>query len=431
MDEATARWLVSPDAAEALGLAGAEPDPASLAAAERLRRIVAPDRAAAVLAQAGLRRRARTKFGAAADGLFFTADGLEQATRPAVAAWRAARFVAAGVTRVADFGCGLGTDARAFADAGMDVVAVEADPVTAVLAAANLGSRASVVAGDAVAAWPGLAGEVDGVFCDPARRTARGRSWRIEDFTPSWAFVAGLLDGSRPACVKLGPGVPDALLPDQVAAVWVSERGDLVEASLWAGGPWAAGERSAVVLPSGARIIASRGRTLLEPVARVQPGMVLYEPDPAVIRAGAVPELARRLGAAPVSSGIAYLVGPGPMADQGPPGPANRTSPDPAGADQPPAPAAKEGGQVAEPAGPTSPFATAFEILEVLDAGERALRRWVRDNQVGTLEIKKRGIEVDPAELRRRLRPSGPNAATLVLTPTRTGAKALVVRRRG
>lgn len=86
---------------------------------------------------------------------------------------------------------------------------------------------------------------------------------------------------------------------------------------------------------------------------------------------------------------------------------------------------------MAEPAGPTSPFATAFEILEVLDAGERALRRWVRDNQVGTLEIKKRGIEVDPAELRRRLRPSGPNAATLVLTPTRTGAKALVVRRRG
>ena len=37
----------------------------------------------------------------------------------------------------------------------------------------------------------------------------------------------------------------------------------------------------------------------------------------------------------------------------------------------------------------TSPFATCFEVLDVLDAGEKSLRAWVRDHQVGTLEIKK------------------------------------------
>ena len=400
MDEATARWLVSDEAAEPLRSAAAEPAPGSLGAAQRLRRVVAPERAAAVLAQAALRRRARTKFGVAAEGLFFTGDGLEQATRPVVAAWRAARLVAAGVTQVADLGCGLGTDALAFAEAGLGVVAVEADPVTAVLAEANLGSRARVLTGDAVALWPGLAGEVDGVFCDPARRTSRGRTWRIEDFTPPWAFVAALLDGSCPACVKLGPGVPDALLPDGAATCWVSDHGDLVEASVWAGGPWPPGERTAVLLPSGATLPGAHGRVLDEPAGPLVPGMVLYEPDPAVIRAGAVHELARRLGAAPISSGIAYLVAPGAPDDR-------------------------------QPLGPPSPFATTFDIVEVLDAGEKHLRRWVRDNRIGTLEIKKRGIEVDPAELRRRLRPSGPNVATLVLTPTRTGAKALVVRRLG
>jgi hypothetical protein len=53
----------------------------------------------------------------------------------------------------------------------------------------------------------------------------------------------------------------------------------------------------------------------------------------------------------------------------------------------------------------------------------------VRQNRIGTLEIKKRGLDVDPAALRRRLSPKGPRSATLVLTPTPDGAAALVVRR--
>ncbi len=76
-----------------------------------------------------------------------------------------------------------------------------------------------------------------------------------------------------------------------------------------------------------------------------------------------------------------------------------------------------------------TPFATAFEVLQVLDAGERTLKGWVREQRVGTLEIKKRGVDIDPAALRRRLKPAGPNSATLVLTPTPDGARALVVRR--
>src|SRR6185437_7097770 len=48
--------------------------------------------AAVALTQAQLRRRARTKFGAAADRMWFTPDGLEQATRAEVADHRASRF---------------------------------------------------------------------------------------------------------------------------------------------------------------------------------------------------------------------------------------------------------------------------------------------------------------------------------------------------
>ena len=67
-------------------------------------------------------------------------------------------------------------------------------------------------------------------------------------------------------------------------------------------------------------------------------------------------------------------------------------------------------------------------MLVELDARPAALRAWVRANRIGVLEIKKRALDVDPAALRRRLRPSGPNRATLILSPTIRGARAFVVR---
>jgi hypothetical protein len=410
MDTSTAHWLVSEDGRAALERASSWSDPSSMAAAQGMRRTCTAEQAAAALSQASLRRRAAAKFGEAAASLFFTPDALEQATRPAVAAWRAVRFAAAGVQAIWDLGCGIGADALAFRDAGITVVAVERDPVTAILAGANLGPEVEVLTGDV--AVLGVAGSVgagssgagssgagspgigerrplagDGIFCDPARRTARGRSWRVEDFSPSWEFVIGLLDGRRPACVKVGPGIPRSLIPASAQATWVSDHGDLVEASLWAGLPGSQpGVAEAVLLPQGRVLTGARGST----PGTGEVGRYLYEPDPAVIRAGATASLADTLGAWAVAPGIAYLTG-------------DRLQ--------------------------VTPFAEAFEVLQVLPTAEKALRAWVRERRVGVLEIKKRGIDLDPAELRRRLRPSGPEKATLILTPTPTGAVALVVRR--
>lgn len=383
MDADDADWLVGAEAGAALDSAAAEADPTSLAAAARMRRALPPQRAALVLSQESLRRRAVAKFGAAAGAMYFTADGLEQATRPRVAAWRAQRFADAGVRRVIDLGCGLGADAGAFLAAGLDVVAVESDPATAALARANLGVE--VIVADAVEVVEGLDPGA-AVFCDPARRTRSGRSWRLEDLRPPWSFVQHLLD-TRLCCVKLGPGLAHTHLPGDAAATWVSDTGDLVELSLWRGG-WEPA-RQAVLLPAGA-VLSDDDSGAAPAALPAVPGEVLYEPDPAVIRAGLVDALALRLGARRLSPGIAYLAAPAPR--------------------------------------PT-PFATAFTVLAVLDAGEKVLRAWVRDHRIGTLEIKKRGVDVDPAVLRRRLKPAGPNTATLVLTPTAHGARALVVSR--
>lgn len=380
--------LPKPLTAEALSDAEAESDPGSLAAAERMRRKHPPEVAAAALEQRALRARARTKFGDRADSLFFTRDGLEQATRPSVAAHHAARFVAAGVRRVIDLGCGIGSDALAFADAGLAVTAVEIDAHTADIARANLHDRAEVITGDAEELIN--TGVINtrmintGVFLDPARRTSAGRLWRTEDFTPGWEFVTSLLTSGGPVGVKLGPALPHREIPPGVEAEWISDHGETVEVCLWAGPGARPDRRSALIMPDH-RLVAGHGRLGVAP-----PGRYLYEPDGAVIRSGAIPVLGEQLRAWLLDDQIAYL-----SADEL----------------------------------IMTPYATAFEISEQLPYNEKALRRWVRDHAIGRLEIKKRGVDGDPAALRKRLKPSGDQQATMIISRTPSGATVLIGRR--
>jgi SAM-dependent methyltransferase len=381
--------------ADALSAAQAESDLESLAAGTRLRTRFGPDLAAAALTQAALRRRARTKFGDTAAGLWFTRDGLEQATRPEVADLHAQRFVAAGVRRVVDLGCGIGTDASAFVRAGLDVLAVERDPATAAVARANL-AVAVAAAGHRVGAEVVVADVADvlsagvepgsGVFADPARRDARGRVWRAADFSPDLGSLLALADGVRVLGLKLGPALPHALVPPAAEAEWVSHHGDVVEVGLWSGPGSVPARRSALLWPDR-RLVAEPGHLDVR-----TPGAVVYEPDGAVIRSGGVAALGERLGAGLLAEQIAYLTSDALV---------------------------------------ETPFATAFSVERVLPYEPKALRRWVREAGVGRLEVKRRGLDVDPAQLRRELRPRGDASATLLLSRTPTGAVALVVQRVG
>ena len=393
MDVEVARWLVSADAEAAIQRGCEFADPGSLRSGTALRRELSPDRAAAVLDLVALRRQGRTKLGERADKLFFTHDGLQQATRWPVACWRAEQIVSLGFTAVVDLGCGLGIDALACQDAGLTVTAVESDPVTAQLAQANLNTtqgagQSTIITADAttldLTQW---LDDRTAIFIDPARRTSRGRSWDVGDLSPSWEFVHSVLTGAQGlVVVKLGPGFPRQLLPEDCDVTWVSQRGDLVETTLWA---WAgaSGGRTAVVLGQTGEVRLNAGTPCPAPGPL---STHLFEPDPAVIRSRAIGELATQLGAWPVLADIAYLTGP-----------------------------------VAVP----TALATPFTIENTMDYSVRALRAWVREHHIGTLEIKVRGLDIDPAVLRRQLRLSGREQATLVLTPTIDGTKVLVVRR--
>lgn len=374
--------LFTPQGRAALAAASREADPTSLAAATRLRKLFAPEVAVAALAQESLRRKGRAKFGSMSHDLFLTPEGLEQASRPGVSAWRASRLAAMGIRHVVDLGCGIGADARAFLASGMSVTAVEIDPMTAEFARVNL-PGADVVVGDAEVIGAEMVARAPcdtAVFLDPARRTQAGRTWRVADYRPSWSFVSQMLRRA-PAVVKLGPGVPKEILPSDVECCWVSHRGDVVEASLWSPGNGFAAQ----LLPDDIRLDGDDPRYEL---SVAEAGRYLYEPDGAVIRSGLLDRISPDLWL--LDPHVAYL----------------------------------SSDKLVE-----SGFLTAFELIEQLPFDIASLKKWVKDHQVGSLEIKKRAIDLDPADLRRKLKPRGPNSATLILTRTLQGARAYVARR--
>ncbi|GIM92719.1 class I SAM-dependent methyltransferase [Paractinoplanes toevensis] len=379
--------LRTPEGVNALAVAAAVDQGEPLAAASAMRaRGIAADLAAAALTQVDLRRRAAGKFGAAAERMFFTRAGLEQATRAVVADRRAARLAAAGVKTLADLGCGLGSDALAAARAGIFVYAVEADPTTAAMVAANVAAldltdRIRVECADATTV---RVEDFDAVFADPARRKAgRGRVFDPKSYSPPWDFVAALATRVPPTVLKLAPGIDHALLPPGAEGEWVSVGGDLVEAAFWCG-PLASAPRRATLLPGGELTGTGVQRAPVGPVGRF-----VYDPDPAVVRSHLVAEFAATIDGRLGDPDIAYVY--------------------------------------ADSAADT-PYGRRLEITDVLSFSLKRLRALLRERGIGRLEIRKRGSALEPDQLRKDLRLSGTGSASLILTRVAGAPTVLLCR---
>ena len=388
MDLDAFRWLLTPDGQALLRRAsevydGQAGDPMKVL--DVLRRDASPEHAAAAVTQVELRRRARAKFGDLAAAMYFTPDGLEQSTRLRVAEHRAARVAAAAPSSVLDLGCGIGGDLVAFARAGLTAAGVDRDPLRVAVAAANLDALGL---GGAVQVAEATELDLSGfglVFADPARRTDRGRVFDVDAYSPPWSFVEQVL--TRPSCVKVAPGIPHDLVPEGVEAEWVSDEGDVKEAALWSAHLATARRRATVIRPAGLASLTDEddpGDRSVRPVGRC-----LYEPDGAVVRAGLVTAVAAGVEGGLVDEHIAYVT-----SDQA----------------------------------YSTPFARSYEVLETLPYKEKPLRAALRERGIGRLTIKKRGVDVVPEELRKRLALRGEQEATLVLTRVAGKGTALLVR---
>jgi protein-L-isoaspartate O-methyltransferase len=390
------RWLRTPAGVAATALATRLVDQGLevLPALARLRAQVGAEHAGPAWELARLRARARPVFGADADVLFLTADTLEQAGRPALAARRARRLLADDTDSAADLGCASGTDTVALARAGASVLAVDLEPLARELTAANaealgVADRVWVVAGDAVELVDAArGGEVAGcaaAVLDPARRAGGRRQLDPDRWSPPWATVAALLDRVPRAVVKVAPGLDHERVPDGVEAEWVSAGGSIVEALLWGRAVSTVRRRASLV----------RGDAVLELTADADPGPApsgpvrswLHEPDPAVIRSGLVSLVATDLAATLVDPTIAYLTSDGPT---------------------------------------DSPWVSSYRVDEVLPFNLKKLKALLRTRGVGRVVVKKRGSPIEPETLARRLRGEGARTATVVVTRVAGVPTALV-----
>ncbi|QIK65440.1 SAM-dependent methyltransferase [Nocardioides sp. HDW12B] len=454
MDLATFERLLTPAGrrvlalAEELHAAGVD----ALRAGEQVRRLAlaehadappgaAADLAAAATTQAVLRARAVARLGPGAARLLLTPDGLQQATRPEIADRRAARLAAAlrddagphggpdatseapavAPPTVMDLGCGIGADLLALARARLAVAGVDLDPVTAAVAAANfaaapahgVGTRGGVTVADATTVDRSA---YDAVFVDPARRTARGRTFDVDAYSPPWSFVEEVLAGPVPAVVKVAPGVPHDRIPAGVEAEWVSVDGEVKEAALWSPG-LAQVTRRATVIRTRRRTDPGADATAPTPAYDVEevtdrddPGpdavgtgpvaAYLLEPDGAVVRAGLVTAVAALVGGHLLDEHIAYVAADGTGGTGGT-----------GGTDWPRA----------------LRLARAYRVQEELPYQEKRLKAALRERGIGRLTIKKRGVQAVPEELRRRLALRGDAEGTVVLTRVAGRGTALLV----
>lgn len=361
---ADVRFLRSPAGAAAVASVEALPLTAAsyLSDVAAARRLVG-DHAGPVLETVLLRRRAVSKVDDPGRWLF-TDTALQQATPMPVARNRARRFAGRDVH---DVTCSVGVDLAALAAVAARCVGSDLDEVRLAMAAHN--TNAPVVRADALRPVTRDAT----VFADPARRDAAGRRrWHATDFVPPLHELAAAYRG-RDLAVKCAPGMDFAELPWSGEVELVSLDGQVREACLWTGAFAGPARRATVLATKRPSWTVTSDDPDDCPVRAV--GEWLVDPDGAVVRAGLVRQYAATLGFGQLDERIAYLTGD------------------------------------TKPAG-----VRAFRVLEHGHYTEKSLRQTLRRRGVGKLEILVRGLDVDPNTLRPRLKLSGRESATVVLT---------------
>lgn len=353
----------------------------------RLRERFPPELVRMALEVAALRRRAEGKF-TRAERLWLTRQGLEQATPEAVARHKADRFAAAsGNDPVWDLCCGIGGDAIALAQV-RSVVAVDADPAQLLrtrLNAAVYGVEARVQTVQADVTTLDLTGRL--VHVDPDRRSRGERTLRLERVSPPLGWLQELTHRARGGAIKVSPASNFGGKFPAAEVELVSLQGECKEATIWFGElrrdePW-----RATVLPAGASLAGHP----LAAATNVRPlGRFLYDPDPAVVRAGLIDLLAEQTGLWRLDAAEEYLSGDGEIA---------------------------------------SAFCTPFAVEEVLPNNPTAIRQAVRRRGWGAVEIKCRHVKVDADAIRRKLPLEGRDAGVLVFARLAGRTQAVLAKR--
>ena len=324
-----------------------------------------------------LRRKAASKF-ACAEEMFLTAKSLEQASDQAIGAYKASRFPQGG--SLADLCCGIGGDLIPLAKTG-SVCGVEADPRLAEFARANLAANSA--AGDVLqedAAHYDV-GQVDAWHIDPDRRLAGRKTTQVDSFSPSWSEIVRLLALNPNASLKLAAASRIPQL-DSIRHVrqWIGNARECRQQVIWCGdlstvdaGPV---RHQATLAESNREPVSIEGSPDLVPDIRQTIGRYFYDPHSVVLASHLLGVIAHAHGLATIAAGAVYLTGDDQI---------------------------------------ETPFLRGFEVLEHAPFDRKRWRQLLRDRKIGRLEIKKRGVDIDPETVRRQMKLRGDKDGVLII----------------
>ncbi len=275
-----------------------------------------------------------------------------------------------GFDNVFDLGCSIGSDTLTLASETC-VLGVDIDPLRLLMAQLNLDNlghkyKVDLIRADLSAALPLELAPNQAIFFDPGRRSASRRVHSVHNYTPPLRIIDTWQETIPAVGVKISPGVKLAEIQRYDAEIeFISVRGELKEAVLWFG-PLKTTTRRATLLPGGQTMAGESRETQTSYSAgeaapeTSEPLTFLFEPDPAILRAGLVRNLGAQISASQMDADIAYLTGDRFV---------------------------------------DTPFARGYRIEEWLPFNLKHLRAIIRQKGIQSATVKKRGSPISPEKL--------------------------------
>ncbi len=230
------------------------------------------------------------------------------------------------------------------------------------------------------------------IHVDPDRRPSGRRVVDWKDYSPGEAFLRSLPLRTRAGAIKLSPAMDRDSLADWpgVDLEYVSEGGVCKQLLAW----WPQESDASATMTATkvwGPLLAPESISLTCGVAsatcRDEPGAYLVEPDPAVVAAGGVDDLAAEHNLWRLARGLDWLFGD-------------------------------------EPA--DTPLARSFHILVAVPGRRRDITRALASLNAGVVEVKPRGVRMDTDAMQHALRGKGDRNLTVLWCRLGESQRALI-----
>ena len=325
--------------------------------------------------------------------LWLTRVALEQSTAWDLAQHKASRFPAD--ANVLDLCSGIGVDSAALLKRG-PATSIDLDPAMATACQWNLKlwKRNGVIPADA--ASQSIISDVHSVdvtgkliHVDPDRRAGRDRPVkRLEQYCPNLEWMESAIHSAAGGAIKLGPASNFMQKFPGCQIELVSLKGECREATVWFGELAEEQPFRATLLPSGETIAAAPLDAWCEQAD--EPRSFLFDPDPAIVRAGLTDKLGSLHSMERLDSAEEYLTGDSI---------------------------------------PNTGFVRAFEVLGVFPNNLKHLNKFLRTQPSREYEVKCRHLRIDANEVQKKL-PRGEGEPKVIFFARVNGRAKIIAAKR-